>query len=98
MTRSKTDSPTTALGNSGYQSAGDRLEVSSMAPAGPADPFADELVKIVCLGQGKVPHGEVVDHETAGLARRLSRAAKLRSAWPPASSASRRLQVTNMAS
>ena len=67
MTRSRTDSPTTALGNSGYQSAGERLEVKHQAVAGPAHPFAHELVKIVGLGKGKVPHGEIVDHEQGRL-------------------------------
>ena len=63
MSRSRRDSATTGLGNSGYQSAGARLLVRiSDFPA----LFGDELVEVVGLGGGELAHGEVVQDQDGG--------------------------------
>ena len=47
MSRSSRDSATTGLGNSGYQSTGDRLRGEDQRPAGA---FGDQFVEVVGLG------------------------------------------------
>ena len=63
MSRSSRDSATTGLGNSGYQSAGARLEVRIERAAGP---FGDQLIQVVGLGGGELAHAEVVEDEHGG--------------------------------
>ena len=68
-------------------------------PSGAADAFADQFVEVVGLGGGEVPHGEVVDDQQGWFGQAFrSRAVKLRSACPPASSASSRLAVVKATS
>ena len=66
-TRSRIDSPTTALGNSGYQSAGDLLLVRISDRPGATDPLGQQLIQVVGLGGGELPHREVVTDEHGGL-------------------------------
>ena len=63
MSRSRRDSATTGLGNSGYQSAGARLDVRIMGFPGA---FGDQLVQVVGLGGGQLAHGEVVQDQDGG--------------------------------
>ena len=60
------DSPTTALGNSGYQSDGDRLLVKISDRPGRADPLGQQLIQVVGLGGGELPHREVDDEQLDG--------------------------------
>ena len=64
ISRSRSDSATTGLGNSGYQSIG---------PVGGQDqrpvvhgPFADQLVEVVGLGGGVLAQPEVVEDQHGG--------------------------------
>ena len=63
MSRSRRDSATTGLGNSGYQSAAARLEVRISERPGA---FGDQLVEVVGLGGGELAHGEVVEDQDGG--------------------------------
>ena len=71
MSRSRRDSATTGLGNSGYQSAGARLDGQDQGAPGS---FGDQLVEVVGLGGGELAHGEVVQDQDGG-AGELARAA-----------------------
>ena len=63
MSRSRSDSATTGLGNSGYQSAGARLDVRISDLPGS---LGDELVEVVGLGGGELAHAEVVQDQDGG--------------------------------
>ena len=94
MSRSRSDSATTGLGNSGYQSVGARLLVKmSDRP-----PLGDQLVEVVGLGCGELAHGEVVEDQDGGAGELASRLSQVRSARPPARSARTRLVLVNRAS
>ena len=58
ISRSRRDSATTGLGNSGYQSLGARFDGEDQRAAGS---FGDEFVEVVGLGGGELAHGEVVE-------------------------------------
>src|SRR6266498_3125376 len=98
MTRSRIDSPTTALGNSGYQSAGERFDVRiSDRPGRPSRSHSSSYRSSAWVGvNSRIAKSSTI--RTAVLARLRMRAWKLRSACPPASSASSREQVVNVTS
>ena len=66
-TRSRMDSPTTALGNSGYQSDGRPVGGQDQRPSRAADPLGQQLIQVVGLGGGELPHREVVADQHGGL-------------------------------
>ena len=65
MSRSRSDSATTGLGNSGYQSAGCPVRGDDQRPAG-LGTFGDQFVEVVGLLGGELAHGEVVEDEHGG--------------------------------
>ena len=75
--------------------AGARLDVKIDGLPGP---FGDQLVQVVGLGGGELPHREVVQDDHGGPASSRSVLSQLRSACPPARWASSPEQVGNRAS
>ena len=62
-TRSKMDSPTTAFGKSGYQSAGDLFEVSTSEWPGCSSRSVSKREDVVCLSDAELSHRPVVDDQ-----------------------------------
>ena len=92
------DSPTTALGNSGYQSDGDLLEVRiSDRPGRPARSDSSSYRSSAWAAvNSRIAKSSQISNVT--LASLRTRVSKLRSAWPPASSASSLEQVVKVTS
>ena len=64
MTRSRRDSATTGLGNSGHLTVLRRPVRGQHERA--AGPFGDELVEVIGLGGGELAHREVVQDQDGG--------------------------------
>jgi hypothetical protein len=65
ISRSSSDSATTGLGNSGYQSLGGAVAGQDQW-LGRDRAVGDEIVEVVALGGDVLSHGEVVDDEDQG--------------------------------